>query len=322
MVSEKAQVSHDVFPYLRVYKDGTIERFAGTEVVPAGLDPETGVFSKDTVIVPETRVSARLYRPSLAKASQKLPLVIYFHGGGFFISSTADPLYHRSLNKLVAEANIVLVSVDYRLAPENSLPAAYEDSWAALNWVAAHAGEGDGKEAWLKDYADFGRVFLGGDSCGANMTHHLTLKLKGSELSRELKIEGVAMIHPYFWGKDPVGVEKIDHVRRSMVDNWWTFICPSHKGCDDPFINPFADGSPSLEGLACNRVLVIVADKDLLRDRGKLYYEKLLSSGWKGTAKLVEIRGEDHVFHIFDPNTENAKSMFRDLASFFGKARH
>ncbi|KAF2324407.1 hypothetical protein GH714_013674 [Hevea brasiliensis] len=320
MVSEKAQVSREVFPYLRVYKDGTIERFAGTEVVPAGLDPATGVLSKDILIIPETRVSARLYRPSSTKAGQKLPLVIYYHGGGFFISSTADPKYHHSLNKLVAEANIVVVSVDYRLAPENPLPAAYEDSWAALHWVAAHASGDDGQEAWLKDYVDFGRVFLGGDSCGANMAHHLALKLKGSELGRELNIQGIAMIHPYFWGKDPVGVEKTDHVRRSLVDNWWTFICPSQKGCDDLLINPFTDGSPSLERLACNRVLVIVAENDILRDRGKLYHEKLVRSGWKGTAELMENKGEDHVFHIFDPNTENAKSMFRGLASFINKA--
>ncbi|XP_048226610.1 probable carboxylesterase 2 [Ricinus communis] len=152
------------------------------------------------------------------------------------------------------------------------------------------------------------------------MAHHLALKLKGSELGRELKIQGIAMIFPYFWGKDPIGIEITDQFRKSMVDNWWTFTCPSAKGCDDPLINPFTEGSPSLEGLACNKVLVVVAEKDILSDRGRLYYGKLVSSRWQGTAEIMEIKGVDHVFHIFDPNCDNAKSLFKRLDSFFSQA--
>lgn len=319
-MESKAELSHLIFPYVRVYKDGTIERLAGTEIAPAGLDPETGVLSKDTIIIPETGVSARIYLSNSSKPHQKLPLVIYFHGGGFYLSSTADPKYHHSLNRMVAEAKIILVSVNYRLAPETPLPGAYEDSWGALEWVVSHARE---HEPWLVDYADLGKVFLAGDSCGANMAHHFGLKLKDSELGRELKIEGIAMINPYFWGKDPVGVEVTDHQRKSMVDDWWMFVCPSssEKGCDDPLINPFMDGnSPSFEGLRCERVIVVVAEKDILRDRGRIYYEKLVKSGWSGTAQIVETKGEDHIFHIFDPNCENAKNLFKLLASFFNQA--
>ncbi|KAJ6400093.1 hypothetical protein OIU84_015699 [Salix udensis] len=315
-MDQSKEIARDVFPFVRVYKDGTIERLAGAEVSHAGLDPETGVLSKDTVIVPESGVSARLYRPNSGKDNRKLPLVIYYHGGGFFISSAADPKYHNSLNRLVAEANIVLVSVDYRIAPENPLPAAYEDSWAALQWVAAHAKEDGGSEAWLKEYVDFGRVFLAGDSCGANVAHHFALKLKDCELGQQINIQAIAMIFPYFWGKDPIGVEVTDQARKSMVDNWWLLVCPSEKGCDDPLINPFTDGSPSIESLACKKLLVIVAENDILRDRGRLYYEKLVKSEWQGTAEIMEIPGEDHVFHIHNPDCENAKTMFKGLASF------
>ncbi|KAJ9141433.1 hypothetical protein P3X46_031971 [Hevea brasiliensis] len=321
-MESKAELSRIIFPYVRVYKDGTIERLAGTGIAPAGLDPETGVLSKDTMIIPETGVSARLYLPNSTKSNQKLPLVIYYHGGGFYLSSTADPYYHHSLNKIVAVANIILVSVNYRLAPETPLPGAYEDSWAALEWVVSHARESTGRhEPWLVDYADYGKVFLAGDSCGANMAHHFGLRIKDSELGRELKIEGIAMINPYFWGKDPVGVEVTDHQRKTMVDDWWMFVCPSEKGCDDPLINPFMDGnSSSFEGLGCDRLLVLVAEKDILRDRGRMYYEKLVKSGWPGTAKIIETKGEDHIFHIFDPNCENAKALFKLLGSFFNQA--
>ncbi|GLT92244.1 hypothetical protein SLE2022_100910 [Rubroshorea leprosula] len=314
-------VSVDVFPYLRVYRDGTIERIAGTEVVPAGHDSETDVLSKDIVIVPGTGVSARVYRPNFVRKEQKLPLVVYFHGGAFCIATVAEPKYHTSLNKLVAESNVVVLSVDYRLAPEHPLPVAYEDSWAALQWVASHVvGEG-GQENWLKDYVDFEQVFLAGDSAGANIAHHLALRIKDSDLGQHLKILGIGMIHPYFWGITPIETEITDRFRKELVDNWWLFVCPSDKGCDDPLINPFVNGASDVAGLACDRVLVIVAEKDILRDRGKLYYEKLVKSGWQGTAELMDIEGEDHVFHIFEPNSVKAKGMTKRLASFFNKGK-
>ncbi|KAH7567383.1 hypothetical protein JRO89_XS07G0061800 [Xanthoceras sorbifolium] len=312
------EVSIEVFPYLRVYRDGTVERLAGTEVAPAGLDPETEVLSRDVVIVPETGVSARLYRPNSTKPDQKLPLVVYFHGGAFCISSTADPKYHASLNNLVTEANIILVSVNYRLAPEFPLPIAYEDCWAALQWVASHVkGDGDhDREAWLQEYVDFDKVFLVGDSAGSSLAHHLSFRVNGSDSGRELKVRGIGMVNPYFWGKDPIGVEVTDDFRKQMVDNWWNFVCTSGKGCDDPLINPFVDGAPSLDGLGCDEVLLVVAEKDILRDRGRLYYKKLVNSGWAGKAEIMEVEGEDHVFHIFDPNTDKAKSLIKRLASF------
>ncbi|KAJ6679171.1 ARYLACETAMIDE DEACETYLASE [Salix purpurea] len=154
---------------------------------------------------------------------------------------------------------------------------------------------------------------------GANVAHHFALKLKDCELGQQIKIQAIAMIFPYFWGKDPIGVEVTDEARKSMVDNWWLLVCPSEKGCDDPLINPFTDGSPSLESLACKKLLVIVAENDILRDRGRLYYEKLVKSGWQGTAKIMEISGEDHVFHIHNPDCENAKTMFKGLASFINQ---
>lgn len=314
----KTEVAVEVFPYLREYKDGTVERIAGTQVAPAGFDPQTGVESKDILIIPETGVSARLYRPN--KADKNLPLVLYFHGGAFCISSVADPLYHNSLNLLVADANIIAVSVDYRRVPEHPLPAAYEDASAALQWVASQA-LADDREPWLTDHVDFGKVFLLGDSAGANMAHHVAMKSDPVDPTGNVKLLGIGLINPYFWGEKAIGLEITDQVRKAMVDNWWSYVCPSDKGGDDLLINPFAEGSPSLDNLACHKILVTVAEKDILRDRGRLYYEKLVNSGWKGKAEIVEIQGEDHVFHIFDPNCEKAKSLIKRLASFINQ-RH
>ncbi|KAL3732819.1 hypothetical protein ACJRO7_022358 [Eucalyptus globulus] len=307
------EVSLEIFPYIRVYKDGTFERLAGFEIMPPGLDPETGVESKDIIILPDAGVSARIYRPSSASTTTKLPLVLYFHGGAFIISSIADPKYHSSLNALVAECNIVLVSVDYRRVPEQPLPAAYDDSWAALQWITSEEARG---EPWLRDHADFDRLFLAGDSGGANMSHHLAMRLRDDVLGKRVKLSGIGMIQPYFWGEKPIGAEVADPGRKAWVDSWWRFVCVSDKGCDDPLINPFAVGAAGVEGLACKNVLVIVSEKDILRDRGRMYYEKLVESGGPAAVEFMEIEGVDHVFHIFDPSCEEAKRLFKRVASF------
>ncbi|KAL6215507.1 hypothetical protein ACLB2K_014937 [Fragaria x ananassa] len=216
---------------------------------------------------------------------------------------------------LVAEARAIAVSVNYRLAPEHPLPIAYKDSWAALEWVFG----GEELDEWVKDHVHLERVFLVGDSAGANIAHHLALRVKKSDPDPKVKIAGIGMIHPYFWGKDPIGREVADSFRKSMVDTWWSFVCPSEKGGDDPLINPFVDGSPSLEGLACGKVLVLVAGDDILRDRGRLYYDELVKSNRAGSKELIETEGEDHVFHIFNPNSEKAKSLIKYLGSFINQ---
>ncbi|KAI3460249.1 hypothetical protein Pfo_016912 [Paulownia fortunei] len=312
-------VVHDVPPYIKVYEDGTIERLLGTEIAPATLDdPQTGVSSKDVVFLPETGVSARIYRPNLtANHQKKLPLVVYFHGGAFCISSTADPKYQDMLNILVKEANIILVSVDYRRAPEHPLPAAYDDSWAAIQWVASHMSGDSGSEIWLRESVDFDKVFLAGDSAGANIVHHMAIRagLPNHGLG-EFTIAGILMVHPYFWGEEPIGVEAENPFFKAVVDKWWQFVCPSDRGCNDPLINPFVSGAPSLTGLACDRILVCVAGNDILRERGRFYYQSLVKNKWQGKAEFLETEGEDHVFHIIDPTSENSYHLIKRCAEF------
>lgn len=316
--SKPAEIAHDISPYLIEYSDGTIER-QGTERAPPGFDPETGVTSKDIIIIPETGVSARIYRPKTT-TSQKLPLVLYLHGGAFIIASPAFPFYHNFCNTLVGSTGSVLVSVDYRRAPEHPLPAALEDAWAAIQWVAAHAS-GGGPEPWLTDgTVDYNRVFLAGDSAGATLAHHTACRLSVLDLDKRVGFEGVALIHPYFWGKDPVGPEGSDP-RREMVDRWWLYVCPSDRGCDDPLINPFADGAPGFDRVACDKMLVMVAGNDVLRERGRLYCDAMSKRRENGKVEFYETEGKDHVFHIFDPSCDEAVELRRKLASFINQGR-
>ncbi|KAI6701461.1 hypothetical protein NL676_015785 [Syzygium grande] len=118
--SMASEISQDFSPFLRIYEDSRIERLIGTATVPTSLDDElTGVASKDVAISSDPAVSARLYLPS---GRPEKPPLVYFHGGSFCIETASSPTYHNYLNAVASEAGVVVVSVEYRRAPEDPLP--------------------------------------------------------------------------------------------------------------------------------------------------------------------------------------------------------
>ncbi|XP_059434982.1 probable carboxylesterase 5 [Corylus avellana] len=300
MASGTNEITHDFPPFFKAYKDGRIERYMSHDHVPAGLDPHTGIQSKDVVISPETGLSARIFIPRINGSDhQKLPLLVHYHGGGFCAGSPFDSISHKFLTSLISQANIIVVSVDYRLAPEHPLPIAYDDSWAALQWIATHSDK-QGPEPWLTEYVDFGRVFLAGESAGANIAHHVAVRAGATGLS-SLKIVGVLMVHPFFGGKE--------------TDEMYKFLSSTSTGRDDdPKLNPEVD--PDLSRIGCAKVLVCVAEKDWLKDRGVAYHGSLGKSGWSGGVELVETKGEDHCFHLFNAESENATSLMKKFVDF------
>ncbi|KAI3938142.1 hypothetical protein MKW98_018698 [Papaver atlanticum] len=259
------ETAHEFLPLIKVFKDGRVERLLGTEVVPPSLeDPKTGVSSKDVVIMPETGVSVRLYVPKLIQ-KKKLPLLVYFHGGEFCMETAFSPTYHYFLNDVVSQANVVAVS-------------------AALNWVLSHS-KGGGSESWLSDYADFDQVFLGGDSAGATIAHNMAIRAgTNPDQIHGVKIFGVAMVQPYFCSSvEPILEDKFYVFSKEGPAKLWYSVCPSTTG------------------LGCDRVLVFVAEKDILRDIGWVYFETLKNCGWSGVVEIMESQGENHVFHLTNP---------------------
>ena len=321
MESSKQEVVFELPMTLLVHKDGHVERIIPTDFIPPSTDPITGVSSKDIVVVPESNITARLFLPKITDPNKKLALLVYFHGGAFVINTPFITPYNKFVTNLVSEANVVAVSVDYRKAPEHPIPAAYEDSMAALKWVASHSN-GDGPEPWLNNHADFQRVFLGGDSSGANIAHNLAMTAGNPETGLSIELLGIALVHPYFWGSVPVGSEA-DYpddksiINRDYVDRVWPFICPSNPDNDDPRVNPVAEGAPRLVGLGCKRVLVCVAELDVMKDRGWLYYEALSRSGWKGVVEIFETQGGHHGFYCNDLEPEKSKQLTQRLAAFY-----
>lgn len=301
------EVSVEFPNLLRVYKDGSVERLFGSpNVPPSAEDPETGVASKDITISDETGLSARLYLPKLVDPStQKLPILVYFHGGGFCLESAFSFLDHRYMNLLAAQAQVLVVSVEYRLAPEHPLPTAYDDCWAALNWITDRD-----HDPWLAAHGDLGAVYIGGDSAGGNIAHNIAMRAGSEKLANGVKLLGAFLSHPYFLDGPGPGLE--------LAYKMWEFVYPNAPGGSNCYmINAIGGvGAPSLAELGCERVLVVVAEKDELRDTGVRYYEAMRESGFGGQLELFEMQGEEHCFHIFNTDTDNAKLLIQRLASF------
>lgn len=317
MATTNSELDFEFLPFIRVYKNGHVDRLQGTEIVPPGTDPLTGVMSKDvTDIIPGTEVYVRIYIPKLNDSSQKLPVVVYFHGGSFLLFTPSAPLYHDYLNALVAESQVVAVSVHYRRAPEHPLPIAYQDSWDVLQWVASHC-TGDGPEPLLNETVDFRRVFLAGDCAGGNIVHNLAMVAGNPDAGMSLGIEGIVLVDPYFNGSVQVGSELADPDKKAVMDKLWSLACPSSLDMDEPWVNPTAEGGLSLVGLGCSRVLVCVAEKDVVKDRVWNYFQVLGRVGWMGMVEIHEAEEEDHCFHLQDLKSEKAIERMTRIATFF-----
>src|SRR4051812_13142824 len=110
---------------------------------------------------PAGEIPVRIYRP---EGSGPFPVLVYYHGGGWVIGSLDS--VDSTCRMLCNRAQCVVVSVDYRLAPEHKFPAAADDCYAATKWVANHAAELN---------ADPDRLAVGGDSAGGNLAAVMTL---------------------------------------------------------------------------------------------------------------------------------------------------
>jgi acetyl esterase/lipase len=306
--SNESETTHDFPPHFKVYKDGRIERYINPERaglrlrIPTGLDPQTGVQCKDVVVSPQSGVSARIFIPkSINGPDHKLPLVVHYHGGGFCVGSPFAKAFHDFLVSLASQANVVVVSVDYRLAPEHPLPIAHQDSWTSMQWIATHSN-GQGPEPWLNEYADFGRVFLAGESAGANIAHYVAVQAGATGLAGP-NIVGLHILHPFFGGKEP--------------DKMISYLYPTSSWYNDPILYPEVD--PNVSRLACKKVLICVAEKDWLKDRGVGYSETLGKSGWKGSLGLFESEGESHAFFLFNPSSDKVGPLMKVMVDFINQ---
>lgn len=221
---------------------------------------------------------ARLYAPSVV-ADGLLPSLMYFHGGGFVVGSVAThDVLCRQLSLL---AGCAVVSVDYRLAPENRFPTAVHDAWDALQWLAAN-GESHG--------VDTSRLAVGGDSAGGTLAAVCAVLARdvGLRLALQLLFYPGCAAH-----QDTPSHREFSHglvLEAAQITWFFELYMRSAADRDDWRFSPL--NAPDVEGVA--PAWFGLAELDPLVDEGVMYADKLRAAG---VAVDLEIyRGVTHEF--------------------------
>ncbi|KAL6647013.1 hypothetical protein ACP70R_014450 [Stipagrostis hirtigluma subsp. patula] len=304
---------------LFVYSDGAVVRRAGPGFATPVRD-DGSVEWKDAVFDEARGLELRLYRPR-DRGGRRLPVFFYYHGGGFCIGSRTWPNCQNYCLRLAADLGAVVVAPDYRLAPEHRLPAAIDDGASALLWLAAQAREGG--DPWVAEAADFGRVFVSGDSAGGNIAHHLAVRFGTAAGRAELgapavAVRGYVQLMPFFGGTAPTRSEAEcpdeAFLNRPLNDRYWRLSLPEGATADHPVANPFGPGAPALDDVELAPTMVVVGGRDILRDRAVDYAARLKAAG-----KPVEVRefeGQQHGFFTIDPWSDAAAELMRVIKRF------
>jgi len=287
------------------------------DVVRAGIAAQVAIERQQTPPDPVARVEdctipgpagaipVRIYTP---EGDGPFPVLVFFHGGGWVIC-TLDT--HDGLCRALANgAGCVVVSVDYRLAPEHRFPAATEDCFAATQWVAAHAGD-------LR--ADPARVAVGGDSAGGNLTAVVTQVARahgGPPLAFQL------LIYPAVDFRRETGYPSMaDNDQGYVLDRaameWFTnHYLRSDADRTNELASPLL--ATDLRGLP--PALVITAEYDPLRDEGEAYARRLHDAGVPVTVRRYAgmMHGFFGMIAQFDTAKEAVAEAGAALRSAFG----
>lgn len=240
----------------------TYDRF----IVPQNFDPvPIGTVEDQMIPGPGGDLRIRIYHPETADTA--LPVFLFIHGGGFVIGSieSRDP----QCRMICRDVGCMVVSLDYRMGPEHPFPAAPEDCWAALTWIAENAANTG---------VDPSRIAVGGDSAGGNLAAGLALRARnagGPELCAQILIYPVTDLF-FEQGLPSYALLDADYflTRDQMI---WYYDCytPGLTKTDDIRLSPCK--ADDLSGLPPAQI--ITAEFDPLRDDGKRYGERLEAAG-------------------------------------------
>lgn len=253
--------------------------------------PEGVSITDSSVPGPAGQIPVKVFNPG----ASNLPLLIYLHGGGWVIGS---PSTHAKLcAELALGAKCIVVSVDYRMAPEHPAPAPLDDCVAAIKYVVTHAGEFG---------ADGSRFAIGGDSAGANLTAAAALRLR-DEAGPQAKL--LLLFYGAYTGDLTLpsvienGEGKI--LTRQAMEWFYNHYLSGGATTDDPLIAPI---KANLEGLPPAHL--IVGTQDPLLDDSKLFSKALTKAGVRNTLTVYD--DQVHVFLQLTAMLDGAKKAMAE----------
>ncbi|MEJ1970766.1 MAG: alpha/beta hydrolase [Rhizomicrobium sp.] len=246
---------------------GGREQFVALMQMVGPRDVPVGKTQNLTVPGPAGPIPIRVYTP-VAAGGEPMPALIYFHGGGFVIGSVET---HDGLCRLMAnEGGFRVIAVEYRLAPEHKYPAAVDDAFAAVGWVAANAADIG---------VDANRIAVGGDSAGAALAAVCAqlAKAKGIPLDAQLLLFPVVQVGELTASLKEFAVGYF--LEKDTLDWFYDSYLPADADKSDPRISPLR--AKDLSGLPA--AYIMLGGFDPLHDEGMQYADRLRAAGVKVT---------------------------------------
>ncbi|WP_132537829.1 alpha/beta hydrolase [Rhizobium sp. PP-F2F-G48] len=268
-------------------------------------NPEAKVATRDIAIPsPAGALPARIYTP---EGKGPFPVVLYFHGGGWVVADLNT--YDATPWALALGSKAIVVSVDYRHAPESKFPAQHDDAWAAYIWTVEniHQMNGDAK-----------RIAVAGESAGGNLAAKVALMAKEKKTTQPVH---QLLVYPIA-GNDldtPSYRENAEAAPLGKADMAWfiSHVFTAKDQTSDPRINLV--GRRDFAGLP--PATVITAQIDPLRSEGQMLAEKMKAAGV--TVDLVDVAGVTHEFFGMAKVVDKAKAAVdaanANLVKAFGK---
>lgn len=270
---------------------------------PDELEPVHRIEDR-TIPGPAGEIPVRVYTPS---DDPDLPLLVYFHGGGWVIGDLdMEDVAHRAIAN---QAGCVIMSVDYRLAPEAPFPASIDDCFAATAWAAEHASELG---------ADPARVAIGGWSAGGNLAAvvaQLARDAGGPDLVHQVMVCPVtdhysrSMERPSY----SENAEGYLLTRDSMVWFWDMYI-GKDGNADDPKAAPMQAADVS----ALPPATVLTMEFDPLRDEGAAYADRLREAGV--AVKYICYQGQIHTSYNSSAAIERGREIITEVSKSLSDA--
>ncbi|WP_225767788.1 alpha/beta hydrolase [Inquilinus sp. Marseille-Q2685] len=279
------------------YDTVTAAEFRAAFAIPAPSGPPAGGLRVEDRAIdgPGGPLGLRLYRPD---GAGPYPVTLFLHGGGFTIGSpdATDGI----CRALAAGAGSLVVSVDYRLAPEAPFPAGLRDAEAALDWVHGNAAKIGG---------DAGRIAVAGNSSGGNFA---------AVLAQRSRSEGPALCHQLLLFPALDAAAEAESWRlhgegliltAPMMRWFWRLYLPDPALASDPRVSPLR--RPDLFGLP--PATIFTAEYDLLRDEGEAYAVALQAAGVP--VALRRWPGQLHDFLLMQGAVDAAEDGLREAAA-------
>lgn len=262
-------------------------------IVLEDFTPEIIELTRGSFEIPVTREVARVHDDVIAGRPVRIyepgdtptGVVVYFHGGGFCIGSVA--LMDNVARELSHATGAVIISVEYRLAPEHPYPAGLDDCEAVTRWALANTASFGGPE---------GAVLVAGESAGGNLAAAVSLRLRDTEAAR--RPLGQILIYPVLDAEGAPHPSRTQFaglvVSQAMGEWFWA----SYRGDRDIDRDPYAAPlhAPTVEGLP--PALMMLGGCDLLRDEGRAYAKRLREA--RVETEEICFAGQPHGFVNFD----------------------